>query len=182
MSLELRSGLTAVSDYWPGEADLPAILILHGFLQTREFQTVRRLAEALSDEGYSVLLPSLTLGLDRRRQSVACEAIHTHSMQQDVDELRAWIDWLAAQRNDLEAPAIAAFPVIGEVLKELRALRGCRLARMSGSGATCFAIFDDAVSVDAGDLRERHPDWWVMETEAFRGAFDLHPAPGSAVS
>ena len=99
MSLELPSGLTAESDYWPGEADRPAILILHGFLQTREFPTVRRLAEGLADEGYSVLLPSLTLGLDRRRQSVACEAIHTHSMQQDVGELRAWIDWLW-QRHD----------------------------------------------------------------------------------
>lgn len=94
MSLELPSGLTAESDYWPGEADRQAVLILHGFLQTREFPTVRRLAEALADEGYSVLLPSLTLGLDRRRQSVACEAIHTHSMQQDVAELRAWVDWL----------------------------------------------------------------------------------------
>ena len=99
MSLELPSGLTAESDYWPGEVDRPPILILHGFLQTREFPTVRRLAEALADEGYSVLLPSLTLGLDRRRQSIACEAIHTHSMQQDVEELRAWVDWLV-ERND----------------------------------------------------------------------------------
>ncbi len=98
MSLELSSGLTAESDYWPGEADRQAVLILHGFLQTREFPTVRRLAEALAEEGYSVLLPTLTLGLDRRRQSVACEAIHTHSMQQDVDELRAWVDWLV-ERN-----------------------------------------------------------------------------------
>ena len=106
MSLQLQTGLTAEADYWPGEVDRPPILILHGFLQTREFPTVRRLAEALADEGYSVLLPSLTLGLDRRRQSVACEAIHTHSMQQDVDELRAWVDWLV-ERND-KPPVIIA--------------------------------------------------------------------------
>ncbi|MDJ0739800.1 MAG: alpha/beta fold hydrolase [Gammaproteobacteria bacterium] len=94
MSLELASGLTAEADYWPGQSDRPVVLILHGFLQTRDFPTVRRLAESLADEGYSVLLPSLTLGLDRRRQGLACEAIHTHSMQQDVDELHAWVDWL----------------------------------------------------------------------------------------
>ena len=45
-------------------------------------------------------------------------------------------------RNDLEAPALTVAPVIGEVLAALRA-RGCRLARMSGSGATVFALFSD---------------------------------------
>lgn len=95
IELEVVPGITAEADYWPGEADKPAVLILHGFLQTREFPTVRRLAEALADEGYSVLTPSLTLGLNRRRQSLACEAIHTHSLQQDLVELRAWTAWLA---------------------------------------------------------------------------------------
>ena len=57
----------------------------------------------------------------------------------DRDQLT---DWLAAQRNDLEAPALALVPEIGEVLAFLRAQRGVRLARMSGSGATCFALFD----------------------------------------
>ena len=70
IELEVVPGITAEADYWPGEADKPAVLILHGFLQTREFPTVRRLAEALADEGYSVLTPSLTLGLNRRRQSL----------------------------------------------------------------------------------------------------------------
>ena len=45
---------------------------------------------------------------------------------------------LAALRNDLEPPAVALRPVIGEVLAALRATPGCLLARMSGSGATCF--------------------------------------------
>jgi 4-diphosphocytidyl-2-C-methyl-D-erythritol kinase len=50
---------------------------------------------------------------------------------------------LAALRNDLEPPAIALCPAVAEVLAALRALPGCLLARMSGSGATCFAILPD---------------------------------------
>jgi dienelactone hydrolase len=94
MELEIGPGLFAEADYWPGEVDRPAVLILHGFLSTRHFSTVRRLAEGLADEGYSVLTPSLSLGFNRRKQSIACEAIHTHSMDQDIAELKAWTEWL----------------------------------------------------------------------------------------
>jgi len=68
-------------------------------------------------------------------------------------------------RNDLEAPALTVAPVIGTVLAALRA-QGCRLARMSGSGATVFALFDDrrrAVRA-ASALRAAHPEWWVAPT------------------
>jgi 4-diphosphocytidyl-2-C-methyl-D-erythritol kinase len=73
---------------------------------------------------------------------------------------------LAADRNDLEAPAIAIAPVIAEVLAALRALSGCRLARMSGSGATCFGVFDSgrAAAAAAKALRSSHPTWWVRAT------------------
>jgi 4-diphosphocytidyl-2-C-methyl-D-erythritol kinase len=68
--------------------------------------------------------------------------------------------------NDLEAPAVKIAPVIAEVLAALRALPGCRLARMSGSGATCFGLFDDDSSAAAGakTLRAAHPTWWVEAT------------------
>ncbi len=70
---------------------------------------------------------------------------------------------LAARRNDLEAPAMALAPVIGDVLEALRGLPGCLLARMSGSGATCFALFDGAAEAAAAGeiLRARHGDWWI---------------------
>lgn len=73
---------------------------------------------------------------------------------------------LAASGNDLEAPARAVAPAIGEVLSALSALPGCRLARMSGSGATCFALFDDCrASAAAGkQLARRQPGWWVRPT------------------
>ena len=69
-------------------------------------------------------------------------------------------------RNDLETPAIALAPAIADVLAALRDLPGCRLARMSGSGATCFAVFDSAraASAAARQLRAKHPPWWVRAT------------------
>jgi 4-diphosphocytidyl-2-C-methyl-D-erythritol kinase len=77
-----------------------------------------------------------------------------------VDDL---IAALAQSRNDLEAPATLLHPIIAEVLAALRALPGCRLARMSGSGATCFALFDtDAEAAEAArTLAARAPRWWV---------------------
>jgi len=73
---------------------------------------------------------------------------------------------IADDRNDLEAPAIAIAPEIADVLAALRALAGCILARMSGSGATCFGLFDTtrAAIAAAQTLRMRHVDWWVRPT------------------
>lgn len=78
----------------------------------------------------------------------------------------ALIATLAATGNDLEAPARAVAPVVGEVLSVLSGLPGCRLARMSGSGATCFALFDDCHASAAGGkiLVRSRPDWWVKPT------------------
>jgi 4-diphosphocytidyl-2-C-methyl-D-erythritol kinase len=75
-------------------------------------------------------------------------------------------EWIAAFEevgNDLEAPALKIQPVIGEVLSALGAADGARLARMSGSGATCFAIFEHATEAQAAaeKIRKLHPDWWV---------------------
>ena len=73
---------------------------------------------------------------------------------------------LAAQENDLESAATAFAPVIADVLTALRALPGCRLARMSGSGATCFGLFSSsaAASAAAKRLHGEHSNWWIAET------------------
>ena len=75
------------------------------------------------------------------------------------------VDWLTRKANDLEAPAIAFAPAIADVLTALRAA-GCRLARMSGSGATCFGLFSSHVeTTEAGNmLRAQFPHWWISET------------------
>jgi len=71
---------------------------------------------------------------------------------------------IAAARNDLEPPARALEPPIGDVLGALDALPGVTLSRMSGSGATCFALFGDEALRDAGEavIRAAHPDWWCL--------------------
>jgi 4-diphosphocytidyl-2-C-methyl-D-erythritol kinase len=74
--------------------------------------------------------------------------------------------FVARSGNDLEAPALKLHQAIGHTLASLRALDGCRLARMSGSGANCFALFDSgrAAAAAARALRARHPRWWIRPT------------------
>ncbi len=78
----------------------------------------------------------------------------------DADQLLAW---LSAQRNDLEAPALSLLPEIAEVLSVLRQQDGAQLVRMSGSGATCFAVFGAMVFAQraAAAINARRPDWWI---------------------
>jgi 4-diphosphocytidyl-2-C-methyl-D-erythritol kinase len=73
---------------------------------------------------------------------------------------------LASMVNDLEAPARALAPVINEALSRLAAAPGCRLARMSGSGATCFGLFASCTdSADAARaIKAAHPNWWIKPT------------------
>jgi pimeloyl-ACP methyl ester carboxylesterase len=91
---EVRRGITAGANYTPGEPDAATVLILHGFLQTHHFYTVRRLHESLAESGYTVLSPTLSLDIDKRKQSLDCEAIHTHDLETDVEEIAHWVNWL----------------------------------------------------------------------------------------
>lgn len=79
---------------------------------------------------------------------------------------QAFADWLTTQRNDLETPAQTVEPIITTVLERLSASEGCALARMSGSGATCFGLFGTAAraSAAAALIAADHPDWWVQPT------------------
>lgn len=79
--------------------------------------------------------------------------------------------WLSARRNDLEAPARALAPVIGEAVALLHATSGCLLARMTGSGATCFAIYAERREAEAAAaaLQERRPEWWFASAAPWAG-------------
>lgn len=98
VELTLPGQLVARGEFRPGDLAKPAVLLLHGFLQTHEFPTIQRLADNLAGEGYAVLTPSLTLGVPHRRQSLACEAIHTHGMADATAEIDAWVRWLKRKK------------------------------------------------------------------------------------
>src|SRR5436190_3705193 len=93
----------------------------------------------------------------------ATDVFRGHDWPEAGASVEDWVEVLAADTNDLEEPATRIQPVIGEVIAALNATNGAWLARMSGSGATCFAIYEN--TADAGraaeKIRRDHPDWWV---------------------
>ncbi|MDK3073351.1 4-(cytidine 5'-diphospho)-2-C-methyl-D-erythritol kinase [Sedimentitalea sp. JM2-8] len=88
------------------------------------------------------------------------------------------IGWLRRQRNDLQPPAILQAPVIAEVLKALDG-EGALLSRMSGSGATCFGLFDSAEAAQktADRLKRTCVGWWVARTTLNPGRGIASPDP-----
>jgi 4-diphosphocytidyl-2-C-methyl-D-erythritol kinase len=89
------------------------------------------------------------------------------SVAEPIDDVPAHRDsllaWLAARGNDLTDASAALAPQIGQVLGEMAVQDGCRLARMSGSGATCFGLFETASNArDAANrLSAKHRNWWI---------------------
>jgi 4-diphosphocytidyl-2-C-methyl-D-erythritol kinase len=78
----------------------------------------------------------------------------------DVSDPHAW-------RNDMTAAAIAVLPEIAVVMKAIQNLAPTATVRMSGSGATCFALFDDlnAATVFGSQLASQHSDWWIAPAQ-----------------
>ncbi|TNF39166.1 MAG: alpha/beta fold hydrolase [Gammaproteobacteria bacterium] len=90
----LPSGLLAHAEYQTGEADKPAILLIHGFLTVHTFNLIQNLSNELVDNGYTVLAPTLSLGISRRKSTLDCDALHLHSMENDLAEIDWWTNWL----------------------------------------------------------------------------------------
>ena len=90
-----------------------------------------------------------------------------------ADSGAATRDWLARQRNDLTDAAIQVAPAIADALSALRAAAPSALARLSGSGATCFALASDRAEAEATarNIAAAHPDWWVRTARL--GAVDV---------
>ncbi len=116
-------------------------------------------------------LPTLSAVLVNPRVGVSTPAVFADLRRSDnpgMDLPRGaatdWIGWLAAQRNDLEEAAIRLCPEIGAVRAAIGDTHGCALARMSGSGATCFGLYRntrDALTA-AFSIRTANPSWWVQ--------------------
>ena len=91
------------------------------------------------------------------------DVIRAPAWPEEGGSVADWVKVLETVGNDLEAPAMRIEPVIGEVLEALRDSAGVKLARMSGSGATCFAIYGAPAEAHAAaeKIRRDHPGWWV---------------------
>lgn len=93
----------------------------------------------------------------------ASDVILARGWPADGAPFDVWIEAISASSNDLEIPALKVEPIIEDVLLSLRRARGVRLARMSGSGATCFAIFENGTDAKqaAATIAQDRPGWWV---------------------
>ena len=84
--------------------------------------------------------------------------------RQAPKDARGLADALRARRNDLTEAAMAVTPAIRDVLQAIEATRDCLLSRLSGSGATCFGLYETKASAEAAcaAVRRARPDWWAV--------------------
>lgn len=115
----------------------------------------------LANPGVAVATPGVfrALGLEHGEAARA----QAHVAVPPAPSRRQLLDLLQETANDLQAPACRIAPQIETLLQAMKAMPGCRLARMSGSGATCFALFDDAHAArrSARDMRRTFPAYWI---------------------
>ena len=118
----------------------------------------------LVNPGVAVSTPAVFAALDRRDNPPMPERLP------DWPDAASLAAFLADQRNDMEAAAIGLQPVIEEVKTGLASQPGCLIARMSGSGATCFGLFADAARANAAatSLTQGHPGWWIAPAPLLR--------------
>lgn len=116
-----------------------------------------QVAVVLANPGVAVATPAVFAALDRRENPPMPEVLPP------LRDLSGLVAFLRESRNDLEPAATRLAPVIARVRAALTALPGCALARMSGSGATCFGLFGTASQAEAAAaaLRRAEPGWWV---------------------
>lgn len=141
-------------------ADVPACLMsapVRGDGRGDELRPVNRLGL----DGMPLLLVNPSVALSTGAVFKGWDAIDRGPLI-DADPLAA----ARAGRNDLETPARAIVPEIGSVITLLEAMPGTTLSRMSGSGATCFALFESEQACAAADaeIARLQPGWWRLKT------------------
>ncbi|WP_298810095.1 4-(cytidine 5'-diphospho)-2-C-methyl-D-erythritol kinase [uncultured Sphingomonas sp.] len=140
-------------------ADVPACLLGRASLGTGKGDALEPIAE-LGD--VPALLVNPGVAVPTGRVFAAWDGVDRGGIAGGGSAL----DRAIAGRNDLQPAAEAVAPVIAEVIALLKRQAGVRFARMSGSGATCFALFDTIGDRDAAarDMAARHPEWWQLST------------------
>jgi 4-diphosphocytidyl-2-C-methyl-D-erythritol kinase len=139
-------------------ADLPVCM-------TARAARMRGIGEAVEPVGMPVLHavlvhPGADLPTGRVFSGLAQIENAAMGAMPDGAEPAIWRAWIATCRNDLEPPAIALAPVVGDALAALRAA-GAEVARMSGSGATCFGLWPTRIAAEAAAATLTRDDWWV---------------------
>jgi 4-diphosphocytidyl-2-C-methyl-D-erythritol kinase len=106
-------------------------------------------------------LATPTPAVFKARRSEFLPAMAWQGGQKDARQLA---DALRGFRNDLTSPALVVTPAIAEVLEGIDGTPNCLLARLSGSGATCFGLYAEAADAEAArrEIVARHPDWWAV--------------------
>ena len=154
---------------WHGTAaatgsDVPVCLAQHARMMLgRGDELGPRLFAVLVNPGVPVATPAVFSELGLKPGASLGYGAHPAI---DTSSAATLLGQLRKARNDLEDPACMVAPQISHVLAVLAAGRGCRLARMSGSGATCFGLFENchAAARAAAVIRRDHPGWWVKST------------------
>ncbi len=113
VEVKLPDGIIVTANYHTGLATRPAVLMLHGFLQTWHSPPMSSLASNLASKGYTVLSPTMSLNINRRNQSMACDAVHTHTMEGEVAEVDFWVNWL--NNNGFKDIALIGFSSTGNI-------------------------------------------------------------------
>ncbi|MFS2112418.1 4-(cytidine 5'-diphospho)-2-C-methyl-D-erythritol kinase [Sphingomonas sp. Sphisp140] len=177
-AITLDKHLPVASGIGGGSADAAATLRALGRLHGVAIEDMFAIADALGSDVPACLFGRTAIGKGRGEQlepvaglpgtpvllvnpGVAVSTAEVFRRWDDVDRGPLPADPRQG-RNDLEPPARAIAPVIGEVLALLAAQPGAGLTRMSGSGATCFALFDDDVNRDAAAEVLAANGWWVL--------------------
>jgi 4-diphosphocytidyl-2-C-methyl-D-erythritol kinase len=124
---------------------------------------IPKLAAVLVNPGVAVPTKDVFAMLALKPGKGLRRAKRGRALPRDRDGL---LEYLVSERNDLEPPAIKLQPVIARVLAALSKEPGCKLARMSGSGATCFGLFTSsrAANAAARNISAIRPRWWVKAT------------------
>lgn len=145
-------------------ADLPVCLFgetvrMRGIGEKLERIPMPSFAAVLVNPGVHVATPEVFKALQSRKNPPL-------SAPPNSNEPADWLAYLKAQRNDLQAAACRIAPDIDTVLKVLANTKDCDLARMSGSGASCFGLFGDTEQAQAAAraIAAQHPTWWVKAT------------------
>jgi 4-diphosphocytidyl-2-C-methyl-D-erythritol kinase len=173
-SSDAAAVVKALSQYWsvpvPNEdelmamgADIPVCMTTGLTLMEGAGEKIMHLSDA---PNWGLLLINPNVGVSTPAVFNALSNKNNPPMH-NVIEKCVDVAWLWHQRNDLELPSMAIVPEVSAVIDVLSSTPHCQVARMSGSGATCFGIFTSIAeaSTAAESIQYAHPNWWVVATK-----------------